>query len=123
MDKYIDNKLAEEMDLIVLTTDTHEKQGLPKGSVGTLIDSYTGHDKPLYGDFRKGKKHLETALGLHDFRVLDPDSPRDIGIIASYLRSRKAIRNRAGAHIALRVRPFSKEYPKALSGKKFRNRV
>ena len=38
MDKYIDNKLAEEMDLIVLTTDTHEKQGLPKGSVGTLID-------------------------------------------------------------------------------------
>ena len=48
MDKYIDNKLAEEMDLIVLTTDTHEKQGLPKGSVGTLIDSYTGHDKPLY---------------------------------------------------------------------------
>ena len=65
MDKYIDNKLAEEMDLIVLTTDTHEKQGLPKGSVGTLIDSYTGHDKPLYGDFRKGKKHLETALGLH----------------------------------------------------------
>ena len=91
MDKYIDNKLAEEMDLIVLSTDTHEKQGLPKGSVGTLIDSYTGHDKPLYGDFRKGKKHLETALGLHDFRVLDPDSPRDIGIIASYLRGRKAI--------------------------------
>ena len=91
MDKYIDNKLAEEMDLIVLTTDTHEKQGLPKGRVGTRIDSYTGHDKPLYGDFRKGKKHLEAALGLHDFRVLDPDSPRDIGIIASYLRGRKAI--------------------------------
>ena len=91
MDKYIDNKLAEEMDLIVLTTDTHEKQGLPKGSVGTLIDSYTGHDKPLYGDVRKGKKHLETALGRHDFRVPDPYSPRDIGIIAAYHRIRKAI--------------------------------
>ena len=47
MDKYIDNKLAEEMDLIVLTTDRHRKDGLPAGSVGTLIDSYTGHEKPL----------------------------------------------------------------------------
>ena len=47
MDKYIDNKLAEEMDLIVLTNDSHVKQGLPKGSVGTLIDSYTGHDRPI----------------------------------------------------------------------------
>ena len=51
MDKYIDNKLAEEMDLIVLTNDSHVKQGLPKGSVGTLIDSYTGHDRALYVDF------------------------------------------------------------------------
>lgn len=91
MDKYIDNKLAEEMDLIVLTTDTHEKQGLPKGSVGTLIDSYTGHDKPLYGDFRKGKKAPRNGARTARFPRSRPDSPRDIGIIASYLRSRKAI--------------------------------
>lgn len=61
MDKYIDNKLAEEMDLIILTTDRHRKDGLPAGSVGTLIDSYTGHEKPLYADFPSrdgiGKPH------------------------------------------------------------------
>lgn len=92
MDKYIDNKLAEEMDLIVLTTDTHGKQGLPKGSVGTLIDSYTGHDRPLYGDFERGDgAHLETPLGLHDFRVLNPKSARDLGVIATYLKGKKAI--------------------------------
>lgn len=95
MDKYIDNKLAEEMDLIVLLTDKHRKDGLPEGSVGTLIDSYTGHDKPLYGDFvlcgENGGRHLEEALGLYDFRVLDPKSARDLPIIASYLRGKKAI--------------------------------
>ena len=92
MDKYIDNKLAEEMDLIVLTNDSHVKQGLPKGSVGTLIDSYTGHDRPLYGDFEYGNgRHRETALGLHDFRALNPKSAYDLGVIASYLRGRKAI--------------------------------
>ena len=47
MDKYIDNKLAEEMDLIVLTTNGHLREGLPRGSVGTLIESYTGHEKPF----------------------------------------------------------------------------
>ncbi len=92
MDKYIDNKLAEEMDLIVLTTNGHVKQGLPRGSVGTLIDSYTGHDKPLYGDFSVGGgRHKEAALGLYDFRVLNPADMRDVGIIASYLRGKKAI--------------------------------
>lgn len=91
-DKYIDNKLAEEMDLIVLTTNGHMREGLPEGSVGTLIDSYTGHDKPLYGEFcTNGGAHKEAALGLYDFRVLNPRSPNDVGIIASYLRNKKAI--------------------------------
>lgn len=91
MDKYIDNKLAEEMDLIVLTTNGHAREGLPKGSVGTLIDSYTCHEKPLYGDFAIGGKHLEAALGLYDFRVLNPKISRDVELIASYLRTKKAI--------------------------------
>ena len=88
MDKYIDNKLAEEMDLIVLTTDRLRAKGLPAGSVGTLIDSYTCHEKPLYGDFAVGCRHLETALGLRDFRVLDPRASRDAAVIADFLRRR-----------------------------------
>jgi hypothetical protein len=86
MDKYVDNKLAEELDLIVLTTNRHEEQGLPKGSVGTLIESYTCHEKPLYGLFGKGKNSKEEALGLKDFRVLDPCSVRDAPLIATYMR-------------------------------------
>ena len=91
MDKYIDNKLAEEMDLIVLTTNGHLREGLPRGSVGTLIESYTGHEKPLYGDFAVSGRHFETTLTLYDFRVLNPKSARDIDLIASYLRGKKAI--------------------------------
>lgn len=90
MDKYIDNMLAEEMDLIVLTTDAHRKEGLPAGSVGRLIQSYTRHDKPLYGDFNVGDRHLEAALGLKDFRVLDVKKDRDCAIVAGWLARKKA---------------------------------
>ena len=83
MDKYIDNKLAEEMDLIVLTNNCHEKSGLPKGSVGTLIDSYTRHDRPLYGIFVSDGAHREEALGLYEFRVLNPKNARDLSVIVS----------------------------------------
>lgn len=91
MDKYIDNKLAEEMDLIVLTTDRHRKEGLPAGSVGTLIDSYTGHEKPLYADFSVAGRHRETALGLYDFRVLDVKKEPDCAIVAAFLKTGRAI--------------------------------
>ena len=40
MDKYIDNMLAEEMDLIVLTTDSHRREGVPGGGGGGLVCSY-----------------------------------------------------------------------------------
>ena len=91
MDKYIDNKLAEELDLIVLTNNSHLREGLPRGSIGTLIESYTGHERPLYGEFRTGNRHLETALGLYDFRVLNPRMNRDVELIAAYLQNKKAI--------------------------------
>lgn len=88
MDKYIDNKLAEELDLIVLVKNDHAEKGLPKGSVGTLIESYTGQNNPLYGDFKlRNGKHVEEALALNDFRVLNPRSDFDVELIAEYMRT------------------------------------
>jgi hypothetical protein len=91
MDKYIDNKLAEEMDLIILTTNGHTGEGLPKGTIGTLIQSYTCHEKPLYGLFNKGEKSMEAPLGLRDFRVLNPKNGCDATLIATYLYARHAM--------------------------------
>ena len=91
MDKFVDNKLAEEMDLIVLTTNALRPCGLPCGSVGTLVYGYTRRDKPLYGAFLRGKRRLEAALGLKDFRVLNPDNALDLPIIAAYLKTRRAV--------------------------------
>ncbi|MBR2330068.1 MAG: hypothetical protein IKA40_02365 [Clostridia bacterium] len=34
--KYTDNKLAEEFDLIVLLKDTHRAVGIRRGALGTL---------------------------------------------------------------------------------------
>lgn len=90
MDKYIDNKLAEELDLIVLLTDRHGAR-IPKGSVGTLIDSYTGMTRPMYGDFDVGGKHEEADLWLREFRVLNPRCSADVEIIAEYLKTKKAV--------------------------------
>ena len=85
--KYNDNKLAEEMDLIVLTSDTHAAEGLPKGTLGTLTYSYTGGDSPLYGEFAFADgSRKETPLSLDSFRVLDERSEKDLSIIVRFLR-------------------------------------
>ena len=85
--KYNDNKLAEEFDTIVLTSDTHAKNGLPDGSLGTLIYSYTGMNRPLYGEFAlaDGTKK-EEPLALDDFRVLNERDDRDLAILIAYMR-------------------------------------
>ena len=84
---YLDTRLAEEFDLIVLTNNTHKDRGLPSGSLGTLTYSYTGRGRPLYAlfVFPDGKK-LEEPLKLRDFRVLNEDNRRDSSLICEYLR-------------------------------------
>ena len=84
-DKYNDNRLAEEFDLIVLTDDALKGRGLPKGSLGTLIRSYTGKHHPLYAQFDTEKGKVEEELSLSDFRVLNERSDYDISIIIDYL--------------------------------------
>ena len=85
--KYNDNRLAEELDLIVLTNDRHLQSGLPKGSLGTLTYSYTGANRPLYGEFidEKGNR-FEEKLDLFDFRVLDLHARADVATLAKALR-------------------------------------
>ncbi|MBQ8684758.1 MAG: hypothetical protein IJ514_01135 [Clostridia bacterium] len=87
--KYTDNRLAEEFDLIVLTGDTLEKKGFPRGSLGTLVYSYTGRGRPLYAQFDTGKKRLEYPLSLRDFRVLNEHDQTDARIILEYLIKKK----------------------------------
>ena len=88
--KYNDNKLAEEMDLIILLDDTHKERGLPNGSLGTLTYSYTGKQNPLYAEFAcaDGTKK-EEPLSLHDFRVLNEKDERDLSVIIAYLKREK----------------------------------
>lgn len=90
--KYLDNRLAEETDLIVLTNNTHKEAGFPSGSVGTLTYSYTGRGRPLYG-LLLGKDGIrkEQALRLNDFRVLDENKKRDFSLIAQYLSQLNAV--------------------------------
>ena len=85
--KYNDNKLAEEFDTIVLVDDTHAANGLPVGSLGTLIFSYTGKDRPLYAEFAlaDGTKR-EEKLALNDFRVLNEFDKNDLLLVSEYLR-------------------------------------
>ena len=84
--KYLDNRLAEEFDLIVLVNNTHRDCGLPSGSLGTLTYSYTGRGRPLYGLFtdENGEKK-EQSLRLRDFRVLNEKNRRDCSLIAEYM--------------------------------------
>lgn len=85
--KYIDNRLAEELDLIVLTNNTHKAEGLPSGSLGALTYSYTGRGRPMYAEFLTDDgTRFELALRLHDFRVLNENSARDLTRIAEYTR-------------------------------------
>ena len=84
--KYLDNRLAEELDLIVLVNNTHKDNGFPSGSLGTLTRSYTGRGRPLYALFptRNGERQ-EQALRLCDFRVLNENNRRDCALILQYL--------------------------------------
>ncbi|MBQ9728131.1 MAG: hypothetical protein IJV85_00885 [Clostridia bacterium] len=83
--KYSDNRLAEELDVIVLINNSHKECGLPSGSLGALTYSYTGRGRPLYGQFTTtdGEKR-EERLKLHDFRVLNENNLRDLSLIARY---------------------------------------
>ena len=85
-DKYCDNKLAEELDLIMLTSDAHARHGLPCGSLGTLTYSYTGFDKPLYAEFAAADgSRFEEPLALEDFRVLNERRQEDVSAIVRFL--------------------------------------
>ncbi|MBO5239971.1 MAG: hypothetical protein J6B56_00935 [Clostridia bacterium] len=85
--KYNDNKLAEEFDLIVLTSDQHALHGLPKGTLGTLTYSYTGFDRPLYAEFAAADgSRFEEPLALCDFRVLNERNDNDLSIITRFLK-------------------------------------
>jgi len=87
-DKYNDNKLAEEFDLIVLTDATCVKNGLPKGALGTLTYAYTGASRPLYAlcTLADGSQQ-ETALALDDFRVLNISRKDDLRLLSAHLRA------------------------------------
>lgn len=80
--KYNDNKLAEEFDCIVLTKPQNE---LPKGSLGTLVCSYTRMDKPLYAEFACADGTRAVApLRLDEFRVLNERNQTDLQLLLSY---------------------------------------
>ncbi len=84
--KYNDNKLAEEFDLIVLTNDALAKNGLPCGSLGTLTYSYTGGNAPLFGEFAFADgTRKETPLSLHCFRVLNANKKEDLHLLSAHL--------------------------------------
>ena len=89
--KYVDNKLAEEMDLIVLRSNKYRKENLPWGSVGTLIQSYRGMRFPLYGLFKTPEGTKEVALTVRGFRVLNPRETDDALIIAKYMKRMQAV--------------------------------
>ncbi len=88
--KYNDNRLAEEFDLIVLTGENHAHHGLQLGQIGTLTYSYEGKDRPLYAEFAcaDGTKK-EEPLALHDFRVLNERNPLDLSVIVQYMKMQK----------------------------------
>ena len=87
--KYTDNRLAEELDLIILTDDKLKPHGYPRGTLGTLTYSYTGKKRPLYAQFGDVNKR-EFPLSLQDFRVLNERDDNDLGIILEYLIRKKA---------------------------------
>ncbi len=87
LDKYTDNKLAEELDLIVLT---RESSGFPSGTLGMLTRSYTRSDLPLYGEFACADgSRKEEALALDAFRVLNVRNAADRSVLVRYMQERK----------------------------------
>lgn len=94
--KYNDNRLAEEFDLIILTNNAHAGRGLPQGSLGTLTYSYTGAHRPMYGQFEKaGGEKVEEALAFPDFRVLNERIDSDLTLILRHLIAKQPIKSRA----------------------------
>ena len=89
--KFNDNRLAEEFDLIVLLNDKHEANGLEKGALGTLLTSYLGKYKPLFAQFKTGGGCLEEPLSLDDFRVLNEKNDEDLSIIIRHLAKHPAL--------------------------------
>ena len=88
--KYNDNKLAEEFDVIILTDNSHKNRGLPSGSLGTLIHAYTGKENSLYAEFAIADGCcVEEELSLSDFRVLNENSVFDLPLIARYHTARR----------------------------------
>ena len=87
-DKFNDNRLAEEFDLIVLTKNNHRAVGFPAGTIGTLTYSYTGKNNLLYALFESARQTRELAVGLNDFRVLNVKNARDLSIITAHLKNR-----------------------------------
>ena len=91
--KYCDNRLAEEFDIIVLINNAYKRNGFPSGSLGTLTRSYTGRGRPLYGLLiNEAGARKEQALKLHDFRVLNEEKSRDCSLIAGYMSQLRALR-------------------------------
>lgn len=84
--KFCDNRLAEELDVIVLVNNAHKCRGLPSGTTGRLTYSYTGRGRPLYGLFLTEDGVQEEALKLRDFRVLDAEKRKDFFLIAEYFK-------------------------------------
>ena len=77
--KYNDNKLAEELDVIVLTDDRHKKDGFPCGTIGTLIRAYTGKNVPMYAQFALSDGRARVCpLSPRSFRVLNEHDARDL---------------------------------------------
>ncbi len=98
--KYNDNKLAEEFDLIVLLGDTHREHGLFSGDLGTLTYSYTGNNRPLYAEFACADGTTkEEALSLHDFRVLNERDPFDVSVITKYMQKQCEQKKNAALHL------------------------
>ena len=89
MDKYQNNRLAEELDLIVLTTNRYKETGFSRGSIGTLIYSYTGLRRPMFGEFKTRDERVELSLRLNDFRVLNPSAEKDVKRVSLYLKNGK----------------------------------
>ncbi len=102
--KYNDNKLAEELDTIVLVGNRHACHGLPEGTLGTLTYSYTGMNRPLYAEFAFADgTRREEALELQDFRVVNERDEKDLSLLVAYLRretQKKRLREESAAAAA-----------------------
>ncbi len=87
--KFNDNRLAEEFDLIVLIKNSHRAVGFPAGAIGTLTYAYTGQNNFLYALFENARQKKELAVKLNEFRVLNIKNERDLSIVTTHLKNRR----------------------------------